>query len=183
MVDGACVLELTFALIGDGCGGRALEEYVIGEMHRKRKPITKLGRGIYLVLVAFLLVQCKMGHRSASTGGIQTGKTINYYSKKNRTNIQVYEDSVSCLKDSLLYSFQQQFPRVTEKGWKVERVYVRVIPLVKDSTSCEGLYMYRARSGTISARYVNGTPYYFYAVKSNEVLFFVMMILKEIGEC
>lgn len=81
-------------------------------------------------------------------------------------------DGLSCLRDSLLQSFQDNFLREISKDWGVKLAYLGVRSFVTDSSSCDGLYIYRIRVGTISARYVNGAPYQFYVIKGNNVLFF-----------
>lgn len=128
-----------------------------------------------LVLVLFLLIQCKT-NQHLTTATVKTSEDgyeyIEFYSKINKATIKVSQYGSSCLKDSLLQSFQYNFLQGISKKWDVRLAYLAVSPLVTDSTACDGLYIYRIRVGTYSARYVNGTPYQLYAIKGNEVLFF-----------
>lgn len=134
-----------------------------------------------LILVLFFLIQCKTNQRSAETGKIPDGKYIKFHNKINRATIYVYQDSSNCLKDSLLQSFRNSLPTLALKNFNivlkefhVKRIYVKIKPLITDSTACDGLYIYSVHTESVlsSSRYSNGTPYSLYAVKGNDVLFF-----------
>ena len=76
------------------------------------------------------------------------------------------------MKDSLLLSFQQNLPRLVKNNSNFQSIDVEILPLVTSGSSCDGLFTYRTFVGNINPYYANGIPYYFYAVKANQVIFF-----------
>lgn len=139
-----------------------------------------------ILLMLFLLIQCKTNQHAGAIVKTEDDEVYTqFYSKINGTVIKLYQtdDRLSCLKDSLLQSFQYNLPRLIMEDLNVSAIYLDATPFVTDSTACEGLYIYRTWAGAPkhvrkkyvyrgAPRYLRGAPYHFYAINGNEVLFF-----------
>lgn len=129
-------------------------------------------QGIGFVFVLLLLTQCKVNQGSSDKGIPDDENYIGFYSKKNGTTVRLYQNGFSCLKGSPLKSFQYNLPRLIREDLKLEQFDLEVTPFVKDSSSCEGLYIYRTFIGGRTPRSLNGMPYHFCAINGNNFLFF-----------
>jgi hypothetical protein len=129
-----------------------------------------MGRNGYLVLILFLMAHCKKDQYYSEVKKSELGgEYIEFYNKRRKARVRLHQYGVNCLNDSLVQSFQDNLVKWKIKKWKFD---LSLMPFVSDSTSCEGIYIYRIRSGAISARYVGGAPHYFCAIDANEFLFF-----------
>ena len=129
-------------------------------------------RSYFLILAVFLLAQCKTNQVYYQPKEKTEGEGyIVFHSKTPKGTILVDEHGLSCLKDTLLQSFRDNLPHMGISR-QTKRLYIDLTPWVKDSTSCNGLYIYRTFTGTINAYYRDGTPYYFFAINGNQALFF-----------
>jgi hypothetical protein len=132
--------------------------------------ISKMELRRYLVLAFFIFLQCKANQQ---TDLIPDEKYLEFYSKKNKATIKLNDDDLRWLPGPLLPSFKQNLPRLFLKSVKYKEIYFEIIPFEKDSTSHDGLYIYRTFAGLRSIYYANhATPYNFLAMKGDTVLFF-----------
>ena len=122
----------------------------------------------YIIIgFACLLLSCK-----SSRCSILNKNEYEFYSKINKSMIQVYDHS-NCIvgAEKTFDSFKENLPRIISKKLRVKTIKMKVMPLLIDSNSCIGVYIYKTQTRNIMPRYLNGELYYMFLIKDNDVLF------------
>lgn len=133
--------------------------------------ISKNRRWLVLCVVQLILtIQC---NHKTNVNYLNQQEKISFYSDINMAKITIYDDSAACIRGATLNSFKSKFPIIVKNVGTIESIQIEIISLVKSDESCNGLFIYRTFfGGNFIPYYVHGTPYYLFALKDNEVIFF-----------